>query len=31
MQLRFLKYFPTKILDNLETREPNYEHDKLIT
>ena len=31
MQLRFLKYFPTKILDNKETRKPNYEHDKLIT
>ena len=31
MLLRFLKYFPTIILDNLETRKPNYEHDKLIT
>jgi hypothetical protein len=29
MQLRFLKYFPTKVLDNKETRKPNYEHDKL--
>ena len=31
MQLRFLKYFPTKVLDNKETRKPNYEHDKNIT
>jgi hypothetical protein len=29
MQLRFLKYFPTKVLDNKETRKPNYEHDKI--
>ena len=31
MQLRFLKYFPTQLLDNKETRKPNYEHDKKIT
>ena len=31
MQLQFLKYFPTQVSDNKETRKPNYEHDKLIT
>jgi len=30
MQLRLLKYFPTKVLDNKETRKPNYELDKKI-